>query len=96
MDLGTKIADRCKNFFAMGLVYWLFGRSLDPTLRFIERQVRQASPKSPRPTKSALRAGWAYGETTEAFGESYQVEAAELAPGNVSQHHGQPGAWLGA
>ncbi|MEM9645339.1 MAG: 2-oxoacid:acceptor oxidoreductase family protein, partial [Planctomycetota bacterium] len=34
--LSAKNADRCKNFFAMGLVYWLFGRSLDPTLRFIE------------------------------------------------------------
>src|SRR6056297_2567207 len=35
LGLGVKEADRCKNFFAMGLVYWLFGRSLDPTLRFI-------------------------------------------------------------
>ena len=36
LGLSTKIADRCKNFFAMGLVYWMFGRDLDPTLRFIE------------------------------------------------------------
>ncbi len=47
--LGTKIADRCKNFFAMGLVYWLFGRSLDPTLRFIKTSSAR-SQMSPRPT----------------------------------------------
>ncbi len=78
--LSPKVADRCKNFFAMGLVYWLFGRSLDPTLRFIEDKFGR-KPEVAEANVSALRAGWAYGETTEAFGESYQVEAAELTPG---------------
>ena len=78
--LGTKIADRCKNFFAMGMVYWLFGRSLDPTLRFIQDKFGK-KPEVASANEAALRAGWAYGETTEAFGESYQVEAAQLAPG---------------
>ena len=78
--LSPKIADRCKNFFAMGLVYWLFGRSLDPTLRFIENKFGK-KPDVSAANIAALRAGWAFGETTEAFGESYQVEAAELSPG---------------
>ncbi|MEM9368992.1 MAG: 2-oxoacid:acceptor oxidoreductase family protein, partial [Planctomycetota bacterium] len=78
--LSTKFADRCKNFFAMGLVYWLFGRSLDPTLRFIEDKFGK-KPDVAAANVAALRAGWAYGETTEEFGESYQVEAAELEPG---------------
>ncbi|MAI74370.1 MAG: 2-oxoglutarate ferredoxin oxidoreductase subunit alpha [Rhodopirellula sp.] len=78
--LGTKVADRCKNFFAMGLVYWLFGRSLDPTLRFIQAKFSK-KPEIAAANEAALRAGWAFGETTEAFGESYQVEAAELKPG---------------
>lgn len=78
--LGVKVADRCKNFFAMGLVYWLFGRSLEPTLRFIQDKFGK-KPDIAAANEAALRAGWAYGETTEAFGESYRVEPAELAPG---------------
>ena len=42
--LGQKLADRCKNFFAMGLIYWLYGRDLDPTLRFTrEKSCRSVS-----------------------------------------------------
>jgi len=91
--LGTKIADRCKNFFAMGLVYWLFGRSLEPTTRFINEKFGK-KPEVAAANEAALRAGWAFGETTEAFGESYQVEAAELAPGTYRNIMGnQALAW---
>ncbi len=91
--LGVKIADRCKNFFAMGLVYWLFGRSLDPTLRFIQEKFGKKEEVAAA-NEAALRAGWAYGETTEAFGESYQVEAAELEPGTYRNIMGnQALAW---
>ncbi len=91
--LGQKVADRCKNFFAMGLVYWLFGRSLDPTRRFIEAKFGR-KPEVAAANEAALKAGWAYGETTEAFGESYQVEKAELSPGNYRNIMGnQALAW---
>ncbi len=91
--LGAKNADRCKNFFAMGLVYWLFGRSLDPTLRFIEAKFGK-KPDVAAANVAALRAGWAYGETTEAFGESYSVQAAELEPGTYRNIMGnQALAW---
>ncbi|MEO1616373.1 MAG: 2-oxoacid:acceptor oxidoreductase subunit alpha [Planctomycetota bacterium] len=91
--LSPKIADRCKNFFAMGLVYWLFGRSLEPTLRFIENKFGK-KPEVAAANEAALRAGWAFGETTEAFGESYQVDAAELSPGNYRNVMGnQALAW---
>ena len=91
--LSTKIADRCKNFFAMGLVYWLFGRSLEPTLRFIDAKFGK-KPDVAAANVSALRSGWAFGETTEEFGESYQVEAAELAPGTYRNIMGnQALAW---
>ena len=91
--LSQKIADRCKNFFAMGLVYWLFGRSLEPTLRFISDKFGK-KPDVAAANEAALRAGWAYGETTEAFGESYQVEAAELEPGTYRNMMGnQALAW---
>ena len=91
--LSQKIADRCKNFFAMGLVYWLFGRSLEPTLRFIELKFGK-KPEIAAANEAALRAGWAFGETTEAFGESYQVSAAELEPGTYRNIMGnQALAW---
>lgn len=91
--LGVKIADRCKNFFAMGLVYWLFGRSLEPTLRFIRDKFGK-KPEVAAANEAALRAGWAFGETTEAFGESYQVDAADLAPGTYRNIMGnQALAW---
>ncbi|MEL6109991.1 MAG: 2-oxoacid:acceptor oxidoreductase subunit alpha [Planctomycetota bacterium] len=91
--LSPKIADRCKNFFAMGLVYWLFGRSLEPTLRFIEAKFGK-KPEVAAANEAALRAGWAYGETTEEFSESYQVEAAELKSGTYRNIMGnQALAW---
>ncbi|WP_404306697.1 2-oxoacid:acceptor oxidoreductase subunit alpha [Neorhodopirellula lusitana] len=92
--LSTKIADRCKNFFAMGLVYWLFGRSLEPTMRFIEAKFGK-KPDVAAANVSALRAGWAFGETTEEFGESYQVEAAELEPGTYRNIMGNQALALG-
>lgn len=93
LGLGMKEADRCKNFFAMGLVYWLFGRSLDPTLRFIAAKFGR-KPDVALANEKALRAGWAYGETTEAFGTSYHVEAAQLKPGTYKNMMGnQALAW---
>jgi len=92
--LSPKIADRCKNFFAMGLVYWLFGRSLDPTLRFIEAKFGK-KPDVAAANVAALRAGWAFGETTEAFGESYQVAAAKLEPGKYRNIMGNQALAMG-
>lgn len=94
LGLSNKEAERCKNFFAMGLVYWLFGRSLEPTLRFINDKFGKKLPEVARANEAALRAGWAYGETTEAFGLSYQVEAAHLEPGTYRNIMGnQALAW---
>jgi 2-oxoglutarate/2-oxoacid ferredoxin oxidoreductase subunit alpha len=92
--LSPKIADRCKNFFAMGLVFWLFGRSLEPTLRFIEDKFGK-KPEVAQANIAALQAGWSYGETTEAFGESYQVEAAELVPGRYRNIMGNQALAMG-
>ncbi|MDX1430981.1 MAG: 2-oxoacid:acceptor oxidoreductase subunit alpha [Gammaproteobacteria bacterium] len=78
--VGRKLAARCRNFFAMGLVYWLYGRSLAPTLRFIERRFGD-DPAVAEADARALTAGWNFGETTEAIRGSYQVPAAPLPPG---------------
>lgn len=91
--LGQKLADRCKNFFAMGLIYWLYGRDLDPTLRFIREKFGKR-PEIVEANERALRTGWNYGETTEAFISSYQVERAALPAGNYRNVMGnQALAW---
>ncbi len=91
--LSVKFADRCKNFFAMGLVFWLYGRDVEPTLRFIENKF-SSKPDVAEANRLALKSGWNYGETTEDFASTYQVPAAELAPGTYRNVMGnQALAW---
>ena len=78
--LSTKEADRCRNFLAMGLVFWLYGRSLDPTLRFIESKFGK-KPAVAGANIAALKTGYNYGETIEAIDTQYHIPKAELAPG---------------
>lgn len=93
VGLSTKISDRCKNFFAMGLIYWLFGRELDTTLRFIANKFGN-NPDIADANEKALRAGWYYGETTEVFVSSYRVDPAKLQPGTYRNVMGnQALAW---
>lgn len=95
LGLGPKDSDRCKNFFALGLIYWLYGRSLDSTLRFIRGKFGAGAPVVARANEEALRAGWAFGETIEAFGNSYQVDAADLPPGQYRNIMGNQAIALG-
>ena len=78
--VSTKIADRCKNFFAMGLVFWLYGREVQPTLKFIDDKFKN-KPDVAEANRMALKAGWNFGETTEHFASTYQVAPAELEAG---------------
>jgi len=79
--LSQKEADRCRNFFAMGLVFWLYDRSLDPTLRFIDKKFGSKIPAVAQANTKALKAGYHYGETVEAINTQYQVAPAKLPPG---------------
>ncbi|MCH2180388.1 MAG: 2-oxoacid:acceptor oxidoreductase subunit alpha [Mariniblastus sp.] len=92
--ISTKLADRCKNFFAMGLVFWLYGRDVEPTLRFIEAKFRGKEDVS-NANRLALKAGWNYGETTEDFASTYQVPAAQLEPGTYRNIMGNQALALG-
>jgi len=85
--LGIKDSDKCRNFFAMGLLYWLYGRNMDPTLRYIEDKFG-SKPAVAEANRNALWSGWNYGETTDAFASSYRVEAAKLPPGNYKNMMG--------
>lgn len=78
--MGVKEADRCRNFFAMGLIFWVYGRPLDPTLRFIEAKFGK-KPEIAGANRASLMAGYNYGETVEAFDTQFHVPKAELKPG---------------
>jgi 2-oxoglutarate ferredoxin oxidoreductase subunit alpha len=93
LGMGQKAADRCRNFFAMGLVYWLYGRSLDATLRFIDAKFGN-KPDVAEANVRALKAGRNYGETTDAFISCYQVDKAKLKAGKYRNMTGnQALAW---
>lgn len=93
LELSLKEADRCRNFFAMGLVFWLYGRSMDPTLRFIDAKFSKL-PNVAEANRRALKAGYHFGETTDAFRSSYVVEKADLPPGTYRNMTGnQALAW---
>ena len=80
LDLSLKHADRCRNFFAMGLVFWLYDRPLEPTLRYIDEKF-DSYPDVAEANRRCLKAGFNYGETTEALPSRYMVPKAELEPG---------------
>src|SRR6266436_3187965 len=80
LSLNTKEKDRTKNFFALGLVSWIYTRPLEPTLVWIEKRFAKNKDIAEANTR-VLKAGHAFGETAEIFGEHYAIEPAEMAPG---------------
>jgi 2-oxoglutarate ferredoxin oxidoreductase subunit alpha len=73
-------AERAKNMFALGLMSWLYGRPVDATESFIAAKFAKR-PEIAAANLKALRAGYAFGETTETFAVTYEVKPAKLAPG---------------
>jgi 2-oxoglutarate/2-oxoacid ferredoxin oxidoreductase subunit alpha len=73
-------AERAKNMFALGLMSWLYGRPTDSTESFIATKFAKR-PEIAEANLKALRAGYAFGETTETFAVTYEVKPAKLAPG---------------
>jgi 2-oxoglutarate/2-oxoacid ferredoxin oxidoreductase subunit alpha len=92
--LSQKLSDQCKNFFAMGLVFWLYGRDVSPTLRFIDQKFKM-KPDIQQANRLALQAGWNYGETTEDFASTYHISPAKLAPGTYRNIMGNQALVLG-
>jgi 2-oxoglutarate ferredoxin oxidoreductase subunit alpha len=80
LPLNTKEKDRTKNFFALGLVSWMYTRPLEPTLEWIKKKFAKNEAIAQANTR-VLKAGHAYGETAEIFSEHYQVDPAEMPPG---------------
>jgi len=80
LGLDAKTVDRCKNFFALGMCYWLYNRPMDSTTRWLEDKFKK-NPVLVQANKLAMQAGYSYCEATEAFQVSYEIPPAKLAPG---------------
>lgn len=74
-------AERSKNMFALGLMSWLYGRSIEPTIEFLETKFGAKRPEIAEANVKALQAGYAFGETTEIFAVTYEVKPAKMRPG---------------
>jgi 2-oxoglutarate ferredoxin oxidoreductase subunit alpha len=94
LKLSTREADRCRNFFALGLVYWLYERSLDPTLRWIQAKFAK-NPGVMEANSRALKGGYNYGENTEAMPVHYRVARAQIPPGRYRKITGNEALALG-
>jgi 2-oxoglutarate ferredoxin oxidoreductase subunit alpha len=78
LGIGAREGDRSKNFFALGLVYWLYNRPMEPTIRWLQTRFKD---KVLEANVRVLKAGYAFGETTELFPTSYIVPKAKIQPG---------------
>jgi 2-oxoglutarate/2-oxoacid ferredoxin oxidoreductase subunit alpha len=80
LGLDAKSMNRCKNFFALGMCYWLYNRPMDHTYRWLDDKFKN-KPLLAEANKRAMKAGYSYCEATEAFQVSYEIPPAKLAPG---------------
>jgi 2-oxoglutarate ferredoxin oxidoreductase subunit alpha len=94
VKLSPREADRCKNFFALGLVYWLYERPLEPTLRWIREKFAK-NPAVLEANTRTLKAGYNYGETTEALPVHYCVPPAQIKPGRYRKITGNEALAIG-
>src|SRR5437660_7444164 len=79
----TRDAQRSKNFFALGMVSWMFSRPTEATLEWIEKRFSSNAMVAAANTL-AFKAGWNFGETTEVFENAYEVKPAKLTPGHYT------------
>jgi 2-oxoglutarate ferredoxin oxidoreductase subunit alpha len=94
LEMTNKQVDLTKNFFCLGIMFWLYERSMDPTLRWIEEKFG-AKPVLAEANRRALNAGYAFGETTEIFHTHYRVAPAHLTPGKYRNITGNEATALG-
>jgi 2-oxoglutarate ferredoxin oxidoreductase subunit alpha len=92
--LSAKDVGRSKNYFALGLMYWLYGRPVEPQLASIARKFSK-KPEFAAANQRVFSAGHAFGETTELFHQRYDVPPSKLAPGTYRTVTGNVAAALG-
>ncbi len=92
--LPTRSIDRCKNFFALGMMYYLYHRSMESSLNWIRTKF-SSKPELVEANELALKAGYAYCEVHEFFQVTYEVPPARLTPGTYRNINGNQALALG-
>jgi 2-oxoglutarate ferredoxin oxidoreductase subunit alpha len=92
--LSNKEAHRCKNFWTLGLMFWIYGRPLEPTVKWVESKFGKRA-ELVAANIAALKAGHAYGETAEVFQHRYEVPAAPVEKGEYRNIGGNTATALG-
>lgn len=93
-DLSYKDIERAKNMFVLGLLYWMYNRPLDSTIKFLETKFAK-KPEIAAANVKVLKDGYHYGETTEIFTEKYTVEKAPIGAGEYRSITGNQATVLG-
>ena len=94
MDLDNRSRDRCKNLFALGMVYWMFSRPLENTVEWLHKKFSK-KPEIAEANVKALKAGWNYCDITGAFQVRYEVDPAALPPGKYRNINGNSALAVG-
>ena len=94
VELSRKEIDRSKNFFALGVLYWLYDRPMDNTLNWIRTKFAK-SPELAKANEIALKTGYNFADTTEVFTTHYTVKRAQIAPGKYRKITGNEATAIG-
>lgn len=92
--LGVKEIDRCKNMFVLGLIYFMYHRSMESSIAFIKSKFKKNEAVMNANLK-VLQAGWSFGETTEMFANRFKVAPAKMEPGIYRSVMGNEATALG-
>ncbi|HEX2984000.1 MAG TPA: 2-oxoacid:acceptor oxidoreductase family protein, partial [Ignavibacteriales bacterium] len=93
-ELSIKEIGRCKNFFALGMMYWLYDRPIENTMEWIKSKFGK-KPVIAEANAKALKAGYYFGETAEIFTTRYTIEPAALPKGVYKNISGNEAVALG-
>jgi 2-oxoglutarate ferredoxin oxidoreductase subunit alpha len=94
-DLSYKDIERSKNMFVLGLLYWLYNRPLDSTIKFLNEKFGKKSQELADANIKVLKDGYHFGETAELFTERFDIKQAELQPGTYRNVTGNKATVLG-
>ena len=94
VELSRKEIDRSKNFFALGVLYWLYDRPMENTLNWIQAKFSR-NPELAKANEIALKTGYNFADTTEVFTTHYKVKKAQIAPGKYRKITGNEATAIG-
>ena len=94
VELSRKEIDRCKNFFALGVLYWLYDRPLENTLNWIHGKFGK-NPELAKANEIALKTGYNFADTTEVFTTHFTIKKAKIASGRYRKITGNEATAIG-